>query len=183
LNQKLKYEGNYHEGSWYDGKLYNIANNEIYEIKSGNGIIKEYYDNGCLAYEGEIKNGIKQGKGKIYDINGSLIYEGKVINGIKNGKGKEYDKNRNLIFEGGFKNGKRMKIDIINKYNEFGELIYSLDEKEENFLSIKDYKNHIMIKDGIWIMEKNEKKIKKEKIHQSNSNSKLPKEKRKKKNI
>ena len=180
LNQKLKYEGNYHEGSWYDGKLYNIANNEIYEIKSGNGIIEEYYDNGCLAYEGEIKNGIKQGKGKIYDINGSLIYEGKVINGIKNGKGKEYDKNRNLIFEGSFKNGKRMKIDIINEYNEFGELIYSLDEKEENFLSIKDYKNHIMIKDGIWIMEKNEKKIKKEKIHQSNSNSKLPKEKRKK---
>ena len=158
IYQKLKYEGNYQNDKWYDGKLYNIKNEEVYEIKSGNGIIKEFYENGNLYYEGELKDGKKQGKGKIYDINGSLIYDGKLINGIKNGKGKEYDEKGNLIFEGNFKSGKRMKIDVINKYNELGELIYRMDEIEENFLSIKDLKNHIMIKYGIWVMEKSEKK-------------------------
>ena len=162
INQKLKYEGNYLNNKWYEGYLYNIKNEEKYEIKSGNGIIKEFYENGCLYYEGELKSGKKEGKGKIYDIDGSLIYDGKLINGIKNGKGKEYDSNRNLIFEGTFKNGKRMKIDMINKYNELGELIYKKDDFEENFLSIKDYKNHIMIKYGIWILEKDEKNDEKE---------------------
>ena len=173
INQKLKYEGNYLNNKWYEGNLFNIKNEEKYEIKSGNGIIKEFYENGCLYYEGELKGGKKEGKGKIYDINGSLIYDGKLINGIKNGKGKEYDSNRNLIFEGTFKNGKRMKIDVINKYNELGELIYKKDEIEENFLSIKDYKNHIMIKYGIWIMEKAEKDEEKEKETKKINNSSI----------
>ena len=161
INKKLKYEGNYHNGKWYNGKLFNIVKNYIYGIKSGNCIIKEYHENGCLSYEGELKDGKKEGNGKIYDITGSLIYDGIVINGFKNGKGKEYDKNRNLIFEGTFKNGKRTKIDLINKYNELGELIYFKDnDVEKNILSIKDFKNHIMIKEGIWIMEKKAKKIK-----------------------
>ena len=90
---------------------------------------------------------------------------------IKNGKGKEYDENRNLIFEGTFKNGKKMKIDIINRYNELGELVYKKDDEEENILSVKDYRNHIMIKPGIWILEKEEKKIEKPKKLSSLNNS------------
>ena len=195
IDHKIKYEGNYQNDKWYDGIVYNIKygeNSEIkdkegnilckkkieekYEIKSGKGFIKEFYENGNLAYEGEIKNGIKNGKGKIYDINGSLLFDGKLINGIKNGKGKEYDENRNLIFEGSFKNGKRMRIDVINQYNELGELIYKKDEDEENILSIKEYKNHVMIKEGIWVMEKVENKDKKEDKNINNSDSNTNKE-------
>ena len=176
----LKYEGNYQNGKYNDGKFYNIENNSTYEAKSGSGFIKEFYDNGCLAFEGELKNGKKDGKWKIYDITGSLIYDGKLINGIKNGKGKEYDENRNLIFEGTFKNGKKMKIDIINRYNELGELVYKKDDEEENILSVKDYRNHIMIKPGIWILEKEEKKIEKpKKLSSLNNSSELSKKRNK----
>ena len=184
MNKKLKYEGNYRNGKWYNGKLFNLVNNYIYGIKSGNGIIKEFHENGCLAYDGEIKDGKKEGNGKIYDDTGSLIYDGIVINGFKNGKGKEYDKNRNLIFEGIFENGKRKKIDLINKYNELGELIYTKNETEEkNILSIKDYKNHIMIKEGLWIMEKKDEKVKLNKLksYRSNSKKQFPKEETEKK--
>ena len=47
--------------------------------------------NGCLFFEGEIKNGEKTGKGKIYDECGHLIFEGNLENGIKQGKGKVYN--------------------------------------------------------------------------------------------
>ena len=53
------------------------------------------------------------------------------------------------------------------------ELIYKKDEIEENFLSIKDYKNHIMIKYGIWIMEKAEKDEEKEKENKKINNSSI----------
>ena len=43
-----------------------------YEIKDGNGKIKEHYDNGKLLFEGVYLNGERNGKGKEYD-NGNLI--------------------------------------------------------------------------------------------------------------
>ena len=174
LNDKnnLKFKGDYQYGKWYKGILYDMINNNEYNIESGNGVIKEYYENGCLAYEGELKDGNKSGKGKIYNIEGSLIYDGKLNNGIKVGKGKEYDSNRNLIFEGTFVNGKIFKTSKINRYNELGELIYQKDDDEEkNFLSIKDYKNNIMIKYGIWVMEKLDKEEKRKSVKSNNSSS------------
>ena len=44
--------------------LYDITNEHKYEINSGNGFIKEYYENGCLFLERELKMEKKQEKGK-----------------------------------------------------------------------------------------------------------------------
>ena len=76
-----------------------------------------------LKFEGEYKNGKKNGKGREFyrsygisrsdyysDISGSeLKFEGEYLNGKRNGKGKEYDDKGNLIFEGEYKNGKIFK--------------------------------------------------------------------------
>ena len=43
--------------------LYDITNENKYEINSGNGFIKEYYENGCLFCKGELKMEKKQEKG------------------------------------------------------------------------------------------------------------------------
>ena len=47
---------------------------------------------GKLIYEGEYKNGEKNGKGKEYYDNGKLLYEGEYLNGKRwKGKGYNYD--------------------------------------------------------------------------------------------
>ena len=70
------YEGDYKDNKRWNGILYDITMEHKYELKSGNGFIKQYYENGCLFFEGEIKNGEKTGKGKIYDESELLIFEG-----------------------------------------------------------------------------------------------------------
>ena len=86
-------------------KCYDIKGNIIYELKNGNGYVKEYdiYNN-KLIYEGNYLNGEKNGEGKKYLYeNGNLIFEGEYLNGKKwNGKG--YDKNSNILYE--LKDGK-----------------------------------------------------------------------------
>ena len=152
-----KYDGNYNNGIRWNGFLYDINKENKYEIKQGNGLIKEFYENGYLCYEGEIKNGIKDGKGKIYDQTGNLIFEGNFINGIKNGDGKEYNKNRELIFEGEFVNGNRMNgnIYVYNAQNElicetkFINGVYIKNKRK----SIKDYKFELMINNELCLME------------------------------
>ena len=59
-----------------------------FELKEGNGYIKEFHENGCLAFEGEIRNGEKNGKGKIYDECRHLIFEGIFKMELKIVKGK-----------------------------------------------------------------------------------------------
>ena len=51
-NSKLKFEGEYKDGNKWNGKGYDIKNKKIYELKNGNGRIKEYED-GELIFEGE----------------------------------------------------------------------------------------------------------------------------------
>ena len=63
----------------WNGKGYNKKGKIEYEIKDGNGYIKEYY-NDNLIYEGEYKNGERNGKGKEY-YNDIVIYEGEYLNG------------------------------------------------------------------------------------------------------
>ena len=49
-------------------------------------------------------------KGREYDGEyNTLIYEGEYKNGERNGKGKKYDYEGKLIFEGEYKNGKKME--------------------------------------------------------------------------
>ena len=91
----------------YEGKMYDNKSKNIYELKKGNGKIKEYYDNGDLKFEGEYLNGERNGKGKEYDdFTCKLIFEGEYLNGERNGKAKEY-RNGELIFEGEYLNDER----------------------------------------------------------------------------
>ena len=62
------------------------------------------YDNGD-KYVGEIKNGVKEGKGIMYYSNGDK-YEGEFKNDLKEGKGILYRKNGSK-YEGDFKNDKK----------------------------------------------------------------------------
>ena len=70
----IKFEGEYLNGKYYNGKFYNITGEELYEIKEGNGLPKEFEKYG-YHYEGEYLNGKKNGKGKEY-YKERLIYEG-----------------------------------------------------------------------------------------------------------
>ena len=81
-----------------------LKNEIIYELKEGNGYIKEYdlFSGNHLLFEGEVLNGERNGKGKEYDFNGKIIFEGEYLNGKRwNGKGFKDDK---IIYE--LKDGK-----------------------------------------------------------------------------
>ena len=102
----IKYEGDYLNGKYYNGKAYNATGEEIYEIKEGNGLPKEFEKYG-YRYEGVYLNGKKNGKGKEY-YKERLIFEGEYLNGKKNGKGKEYHfTDGYILFEGEYLEGKR----------------------------------------------------------------------------
>ena len=85
ITQNLIFEGEYLHGKKWEGKGYDIFNNNIYEIKKGRGWFKEYeYYN---IVEGEYLNGLIKGNIKIYDLpTGKLIIEGEFKNGKINGK-------------------------------------------------------------------------------------------------
>ena len=82
---------------------------------------KEYDDDDELEFEGELVNGLKNGKGKEYNLfNSKLIFEGEYKNGIKNGKGKAYYFNDKLRFEGEYLYGQKRKgKEYINDRLEF----------------------------------------------------------------
>ena len=144
------------EGEFKNGKIYNtkpnskngtIKNGEGYvkiingynelifegEYKNGekNGKGKEYFDN-RLEFEGEFKNG-ERVKGKEYCFNGGydgkLKYDGEFVFGRKSGQGKEYDTDGNLIFEGEFQNDEWLNGKI-KRYNDDNQLIS--EESYEN---------------------------------------------------
>ena len=152
-----KFEGTYNNDKRWNGFLYDINSNNKYQIKSGNGFIKEFHENGCLCYEGKIENGIKNGESKIFDETGHLIYEGNFLNGLRNGNGKEYNNSGDLIFEDEFINGIRGNGNIYI-YNNQCELISEKKFKDGVYLtnnkkSIKDYKFGLMINNELCLME------------------------------
>ena len=63
---KLKSEGEMFNDKKWNGKGFDPNNNIVYELKEGNGYVKEYYYNGNIQFEGEYLNGEKNGKGKEY---------------------------------------------------------------------------------------------------------------------
>ena len=89
-NGNLKFEGEYLEGKKWNGKGFNEEGKEVFEIKNGNGKVKDYGIDGELIFEGKYLDGEKwNGKGKEYNESGELIFEGEYLNGRKwNGKGK-----------------------------------------------------------------------------------------------
>ena len=110
-NGNIEFEGEFMFDRKWNGKGYDENGKLLYELINGNGKVREYNSYWELIYDGEYKNGIRNGKGKEY-ISGKLIFEGEYLNGKKNGKGKEYE-NDKLIFEGEYLNGnKNNKKDI-----------------------------------------------------------------------
>lgn len=84
------------------------ASKKIYQgemahnLRNGFGIYQ--YDNKFFRYEGEWKNGIKNGQGKLIMKDGSYI-EGEFKNGEIFGKGYKYDKFRESEYTGDFLEG------------------------------------------------------------------------------
>ena len=143
---KIAFEGEYINGEMWDGKCYDKKENIIYELKQGKGFIKLYKYN-ILIFEGNYKNGKKNGKGKEYHFDsGRLIYEGEYINEEKNGKGKEYDYTGNLTFDGKYLYDKKIK----GKQYVGGKLEY-----EGEFLYDKKYNGKGYDKNGNIIYELN----------------------------
>ena len=98
------------------GKEFDIfTNNLIFEgeYKNGrkNGKGKEYYNNKHIKFEGEYLSG-KKIEGKEYDINGNLVL---ILE--KNGDGKEFYKNEYIQFKGKYYNGKRWNGELIDYIN------------------------------------------------------------------
>ena len=108
--EKIKFEGEYLNGKRWTGKGYDFNKKLLYEIKNGNGFIKEYNDNKQLIYEGNYLNGDKNGKGKEYFSNGFLEFEGEYKNGLK-WSGKGYDLEGEISYE--INNGKGQEKDMI----------------------------------------------------------------------
>ena len=86
----LEFEGEYRYDRKWNGKGYDKNGNIIYELKNGNGKVKEYYFYGDKCnFEGEYLNDERNGKGKEYFFNGHIRFEGEYLNDVRI-KGKEY---------------------------------------------------------------------------------------------
>lgn len=81
---------------------------------------KLYNDDGSLHYEGELKGGVPNGRGKAYN-NGILFLDGNFKDGEidLNGYTKTYWENGKLMFDGYYKDGKRIEGFV---YKEDGSL-------------------------------------------------------------
>ena len=121
-NNQLKFYGVYKNGKKWSGIGFDVFKNIIYELKDGNGSIKEYNEHNFLIFEGKYANGEKNGMGREHDLNGILTFEGTYLNGkkwkgnsynnlfhINDGEGsfRDYDAQKKIIYECDYINGER----------------------------------------------------------------------------
>ena len=158
----------------------NILNYKIlsgkYTKRGKEGIVKEYDAyNDVLLFEGEYKNGKRNGKGKEYNKYGDLIFEGEFKNGkrwngigkdgkndiaykLNNGKGNvkeykyEYD-TIELIYEGEYLNGERngKGIEYDDYYNFKYECEFLCGKKNGKG---KIYENENLVFEGVFKNDK-----------------------------
>lgn len=85
---------------------------EEYEIKNdtANGIFKCYYENGSIKKEGIYKNGRTEGLVRGYYKNGQIEWEAFYKNGKENGAFREYSEDGILRLEAHYKEGKQHGI-------------------------------------------------------------------------
>ena len=106
-NGKLMYEGGFIDNKFEGYGKYYYLNDEYYEgqfkngLRNGKGIL--YYSNGNIIYEGDFVNDKFEGNGK-YIYGGGEYYNGQWKDNKKNGKGSLYAKNGNIIYVGDFVN-------------------------------------------------------------------------------
>ena len=141
-------------------------------------IEKEYYNNGKLKFEYEIKNGEKEGFSREYYENGQLKKESCYKNGKLNGLCKQYYENGQLEIEATYKDGKidalfksyykngELEIESVAKegiphglrkeYYENGQLKYDLNYKEGELdgLCKRYYENGQLAKESYFKNEK-----------------------------
>ena len=96
------------------------------------GIAKEFNNDGILTFEGEYRNGTREGNGTEYE-NNRVKFQGKYSNGKRNGLGKEYTPEGKIYFIGVYLNGKRNGLG--REYDSHGKVIYMVlylnGEREE----------------------------------------------------
>ena len=141
IKGNLEYEGKYLYNRKFHGKGYDKNGDIIFDLKDGNGKVKEYNLIEKYTFEGQYLNGFENGLGKIYNINGNLILEGEFLNGLLNGKVKVYYKNSKLSFESKYiDNNRNVKG---KEYNYKGLLIFEgeyLNDKRNG--KGKEFDNH-----------------------------------------
>ena len=123
--------------------MYNNKSEFEFQLIQGNGKGKEYNYLGDLIFEGEYKNGEREGIGKEFN-NGVVIFEGKYKNGNREGDGKEFSKYGDLIFEGSYLKGQKKEGILKEYYNEkflfeANYLKYSIDFWEKISIKVKNY--------------------------------------------
>ncbi|HSZ26336.1 MAG TPA: hypothetical protein VK766_11470, partial [Cytophagaceae bacterium] len=94
-------------------------------VKEGNGIIKNFYDNGKLSAEGPLKNGYPEGLWKYYHPTGAISGTGEMKAGLRQGPWKFYLDTGKLEAEGDYKDD---EIYGVWKFYDQGQL-----SKIENF--------------------------------------------------
>ena len=131
--EKLRYEIEYKDGLLWNVKGYNkneVFNSLDFEIKNGDGNMKDYYSDKVLKFNGNYKGGKKNGKVYSYynNPNIKMEYEGEYIDNIKNGEWKTYYENGNKEFIGYYKNG--LKHGQCKEYNDFGKMLFEGEYNE-----------------------------------------------------
>ena len=115
-------------GIIYNQEKYNNFGYLIFPIINSlknNYIIKGKKDYELAIYEGEFKNGKRDGYGKFTNRDGIYYYDGQWLNDKMNGKGKLYDQNNNIIYDGDFVNDQTkgdVKI-IVNGFIYIGQVL------------------------------------------------------------
>ena len=68
---------------------------------------KLYSPKGTLQYEGDVTNGVPNGKGIQYYVDWTVAYEGSFINGLRSGYGESFRPDGSLWYKGHHEEGKR----------------------------------------------------------------------------
>ena len=78
IKGKLEFEGDYLFNKKFNGNGFDKNGNIIYQLKDGNGKVKEYNDKSKLIFKGEYLEGKRNVNGKEYNDDGYLIYKANI---------------------------------------------------------------------------------------------------------
>ncbi|NNU34704.1 hypothetical protein HK413_12705 [Mucilaginibacter sp. S1162] len=105
----------------------------------------DYFINGNIRGDGEMKDGIVSGLRTVYYPNGNKNYFRNYVNGIANGYSEEYFQNGNIKQKGNFKNGKDdglwqdfYSTGVIKRQSTFVNDKANLSKEEEKFYNLQN---------------------------------------------
>jgi len=104
---------------WFKNGVRHIVQSFQHSLK--NGLFSEWYDNGKLKYECNLKNGNKDGLEKIYYYNGQRKLYVNYFNSMMNGKCNSWHMNGKIDIECNFHRG--ILYNDFKKWNKYGELV------------------------------------------------------------